>query len=334
MIKIFCGIPKKIGGNMTINLKKDGENVVEINVQGIIQKNSMVTMKLARAFLLQNPGNRILTIAEYAEEFGTARGTVQTALRILVEENCISLVKRGNQGSFIKEIDHLDLWNYAGWDVVIGGVLLYNFYSGALKNILKLVKRRFEDKKFPYTHAFIGNNNTYIDALSKGKIDFLITSKLVADVCIQLSKDLEISYEFKKNKFLHGNVLVYKNRKSKKILDGMSMAYDGLNIEQQIIADKLCSKYRLKSEASEAKNLAKNFMENEYNVCIMDEKLAEKHNLIPYSAPIEDKITGGLDRKAVLLSSRNNYKIRGLLSSLMYDNYSDLGGINRKICRK
>ena len=63
-----------------------------------MKKKGIALTHLARDFMNYKEGDRIPTIAEYADRFHSARGTVQDAMKALLDEGCVSISKRGRLG--------------------------------------------------------------------------------------------------------------------------------------------------------------------------------------------------------------------------------------------
>ena len=63
-----------------------------MNVQSkLMQKLGIAITSLAVEFLPLNKGDRIKTVADLAERYDTARGTIQSAIKFLKEENAVIL---------------------------------------------------------------------------------------------------------------------------------------------------------------------------------------------------------------------------------------------------
>ena len=85
-------------------------------------KNGWIIIKIARDIFNMEVGDRLSSIAEYAEVFSSGRGTVQTAMNFLLENRCISLEKQGPKGSFLTEVNRAKLWEFTDWGTLLGAV--------------------------------------------------------------------------------------------------------------------------------------------------------------------------------------------------------------------
>lgn len=61
----------------------------------LLSKNGTATMKLSRELLKYSIGERIPTISEFVENIHLARGTIQNALRNLVDSKAIAFESQG-----------------------------------------------------------------------------------------------------------------------------------------------------------------------------------------------------------------------------------------------
>ena len=75
----------------------------------LLNKNALIINNLAKEFLTKEEGDRINTVAEYAEKYSLARGTVQSALKFLCEQEAVAIDRRGHLGSFLTKIDYMKL---------------------------------------------------------------------------------------------------------------------------------------------------------------------------------------------------------------------------------
>ena len=60
-------------------------------------------MCLANMMLSIQQGERIPTVQEFSVKIGLARGTIQNALKFLIDQNAIELESRGHLGTFLKK---------------------------------------------------------------------------------------------------------------------------------------------------------------------------------------------------------------------------------------
>ena len=86
----------------------------------LMQKNGIMAVTLARGFLAMEVGSRIPTIAQLAEKYTSARGTVQNAIKFLQDYNAVKLEPRGHLGTFIISIDYSKLMEIADIKTLLG----------------------------------------------------------------------------------------------------------------------------------------------------------------------------------------------------------------------
>jgi len=136
----------------------------------LMSKNGRVIILLAREMLTYYKGDKIKTVSEYVENFSSARGTIQTALKFLQEIHAIDLISRGQLGTFIVKIDYKKLWELSDYNVIMGVMPLP--YSKRYEGIATGLYKSFYEKDIPFSLAFMRGSTKRIEALTLGKYSF------------------------------------------------------------------------------------------------------------------------------------------------------------------
>ena len=83
----------------------------------LMQKIGIMSANLSNEFIQLDVDDRIPTVAFLSEKYETARGTVQSSLKLLQDYGAIKLESRGHLGTFITYIrssrDKFISWSYA-----------------------------------------------------------------------------------------------------------------------------------------------------------------------------------------------------------------------------
>lgn len=129
----------------------------------LMQKMGLMSENLSIEFMQLDMDDRIPTIAELTEKYNTARGTVQTALKILQDYDAIRLESRGHLGTFIKYIDHLKLLEIAGTNSLVGVMPLP--YSKRYEGLATGVFNTLNEEGLTVNLAFMRGSNHRLKAL-------------------------------------------------------------------------------------------------------------------------------------------------------------------------
>ena len=86
----------------------------------LMQKIGIMSANLSNEFIQLDVDDRIPTVAFLSEKYETARGTVQSSLKLLQDYGAIKLESRGHLGTFITYIDYLKLLEVAGINSLVG----------------------------------------------------------------------------------------------------------------------------------------------------------------------------------------------------------------------
>ena len=100
----------------------------------LLSKNGTATMKLSKELLKYSIGDRIPTITEFSQRIDLARGTIQNALKNLINAGAIKIESRGHLGSYCIKKNSQILLDYAGINNLVGAMPLpYSKHSPAAK---------------------------------------------------------------------------------------------------------------------------------------------------------------------------------------------------------
>lgn len=217
----------------------------------LMSKNGEVAMGLARELICYDIGDRIKTIGEYADSFGTGRGTIQSAIKFLRNEGAIDLESRGHLGTFIISMDYKKLWNISDLGTIMGVMPLP--YSRRYEGLATGLYKAFEIADIPFNLAFMRGASKRIETLNLGKYDFIITSKLAAIHEQKKYPSIEIIYEFYRKSYVGEHIILYKDSNIHNIEDGMRIGIDPTSPDQSILTMYEC----------EGKNIE--YIETSYN---------------------------------------------------------------------
>jgi hypothetical protein len=281
----------------------------------LMQKSGIIAMKLAHQFIGMEIGDRIDTVANYSEKYETARGTVQSAIKLLQDNKAIMLDARGHLGTFITGIDHKRLLDFTDRNSVVGVMPLpySKLYEGLATGFYKIMYK----SNIPFNLAYMRGARVRIDALKNDRYDFAIVSKLAAKQSVKEGMDISIVIEFGLFTYVSEHVLIFNNSLKKSIEDGMKVGIDKTSTDHSILTLKQCE-----GKAIELIDLAYNqimtkVISGEIDAAVwnIDEILERKINIKYY--PLEKNNLNNEDTEAVLVMKGNKNELRNFIKTFL-----------------
>ncbi|TDT61330.1 GntR family transcriptional regulator YhfZ [Fonticella tunisiensis] len=295
----------------------------------LLQKNGLVAMKLAREFITMNVGDRISTIAEYSYKYKTARGTVQSAIKLLEEYKAIRLEPRGHLGTFISSIDYEILWEFTDFGTITGVMPLpySKLYEGLATGLYKVASH----KKFPFSIAYMRGAETRIRALKDGRYDFAIVSKLAALYSIKNGVEVDIAVEFGKYSYVNEHVIIFSDSNDNTIKDGMKVGIDKSSIDHYLLTLEQCKGKKVNLIDLSYSQLILKLTTGEIDAAIwnIDEIVERKLDIKHY--PLKNNDFNGEDTEAVIVVNKNNYGIKKIFEQFI--NSEEVLEYQRKVVR-
>lgn len=275
-----------------------------IKFDGYAKKSGRVTMDIAENLLGFKEGDRIATVAEYAERFKAARGTVQSSLKLLEDSGAISLESRGHLGTYLIRASYDLLCGFAGMDHIMGVMPLpySKLYEGLATGLYNVVKNR----EINLSLAYMRGAERRITALEKGKYDFAIVSKLAAAQGIAIGKNIEIAMEFGRYSYVNEHVLVFSDNCKKDIEKGMKIGLDRTSIDHYLLTIDQCCKSEVELIEMPYNQIISKLLSREIDAAVwnIDEIMEKKISLKYY--PLKENIFEGDDTEAVMIIRKDN----------------------------
>lgn len=188
----------------------------------LLHRYGSVAEELARRLASLRAGERLASVGDLAAEFGTGRGTIQAALRLLVEEGAVELERRGSLGTFISRLDYPKLLARAGLSTVIGVMPIA--YSLRLAGLATGLTKVFAQAEVPLVLAQLRGGKSRIQFLRTGRCDFAIASRLAWETEAEAG-DLQLVLSFGPGSNVGDHVLLVRAGAAG-ITDGMRVGVD------------------------------------------------------------------------------------------------------------
>lgn len=281
----------------------------------LMQKNGLVAIKLARELITMKEGDRINTIAEYSARYETARGTVQSALKLLEDYKAVKIEPRGHLGSFISFTDYEVLWDFTDFGTIMGVMPLP--YSKLYEGLATGLYKESENRKFPFSLAYMRGAENRIKALNNRRYDFAVVSKLAAQHSIKNGVGVDIAIQFGKYSYVNEHAIVFSDPFKKSIEDGMRIGVDKSSIDHYLLTLSQCKDKKVEIVDLPYNQVVQKIITSEIDAAIwnVDEIIERKIN-IRYNA-LDNNEFNGEDTEAVLVIDKNNYGIKNLLEQFI-----------------
>lgn len=175
----------------------------------LMQKVGIMIQTLAGKFIPMQAGDRIPTIEDLTREYKLSRGTIQTALNLLQEDQAVQFQARGHMGTFITAIDRPKLLELSGIKTVVGVMPLP--YSKKYEGLATGLYTTLQDKGLSVALAFMHGSNYRLDGLLQGRYDFAVMSQLTAQYYIERGENISVIENFGKFTYVGKHVLLTRD---------------------------------------------------------------------------------------------------------------------------
>ena len=281
----------------------------------LMQKSGIIVMKLAQEFMAMEVGDRIDTVANYSERFVTARGTVQSALKLLSDNKAVSIEARGHLGSFITYIDYKKLLEYTDVTSIVGTMPLP--YSKLYEGLATGLYKNMEKSKIPFNIAYMRGAKNRIDAMNKGRYDFAVVSKLAAKQEIQNGMNIYIVIEFGVFSYVSEHALIFNDPSKMNIEDGMKVAIDRSSIDHTILTVRQCRGKDVEFVELPYNQIITKLASGVIDAAIwnIDEIIEKKIDIKYY--PLSDNKFDNMDTEAVLVMNKNKSQLGNFIKRFL-----------------
>lgn len=284
----------------------------------LMNKNGIVTARLSRELMTMKEGDRIDTVSTYAKKFDSARGTVQKVIKLLEDENAVTLNKRGHLGTFITFIDYNKLWQFTYWGTLTGSSPLP--YTKKHEGIATAIYYLMEQRGIPFNFAYMQGAENRARGLLNQRYDFAIISKESALELSSKYEDLEIAMELKPYSYLSGFVLVFLEEKYNNIIDGMKLGIDYNSPDHVKLTKRLCKDNKVKYIEVQYTRIIPSLVKGYIDAAVYNMDTLNKPEIkgfVSYKKIDLDEFEGNEKTKAVILVNKKAFGISNLIKQVI-----------------
>lgn len=281
----------------------------------LMQKLGIAITSLAVEFLPLNKGDRIKTVAELAENYKTARGTIQSAIKILKEENAVTLESRGHLGTFINEIDYIKLLELTGIKSLVGVMPLP--YSKRYEGLATGICKCLNDSGVNTNLAFMRGSNHRLKALEDGRYDFAVTSRLTADFYLQNKKNIQIVKSFGNFSYVNEHIIVVSKDFNGEFTKGTKVGIDTSSIDQSVLTKTYFEDLEVQYVTLNYSQFIPAIKEGKIDAAIWNlDDLQDRQDDIKF-IPLDRKKKNIKDTEAVIIANEKNSIVPALFSRVL-----------------
>lgn len=281
----------------------------------LMQKNGIIAVTLAREFLSNEVGDRILTVAQLAEKYSTARGTIQCALKFLQDYEAISLEARGHLGTFITSINYIKLLDVADIKTILGVMPLP--YSKVYEGLATGLYNTLVTSNISVGLAYMRGANTRVEALKEERYDFAVISKLAAEYYINEGCNIEIIEDFGNFTYVNEHILMFSENFKNSIEDGMKIGIDYSSLDHVILTKYHCQGKKVEFVPLIYSQILNSILRGEIQGAVWNKDDLQDRNIKVQFKPIDNSIFTYKDTKAAIVANTKNTSFNKLLKKFI-----------------
>lgn len=281
----------------------------------LMQKLGIAITSLAVEFLPLNKGDRIKTVAELAESYETARGTIQSAIKFLKEQDAVTLESRGHLGTFIQEIDYIKLLELTGIKSLVGVMPLP--YSKRYEGLATGICKCLNDSGVNTNLAFMRGSNHRLKALEDGRYDFAITSRLTADFYLENKKSIQIVKTLGNFSYVNEHIIVVSKAFNGEFTKGTRVGIDVSSIDQFMLTKTYFEDLEVQYVTLNYSQFITAIKEDKIDAAIWNlDDIQDRQDDIKF-IPIDREKKNIKDTEAVIIATKENSVVPALFTRVL-----------------
>ncbi|WP_294206911.1 GntR family transcriptional regulator YhfZ [uncultured Solobacterium sp.] len=281
----------------------------------LMSKNGLAVLSLAKALIKYKVGDRTPTVTELSEKLNISRGTAQSALKTLQNNNAIHIVSKGHLGSYVIEKNDKILLELAGINLLVGAMPLP--YSRKYEGLATGIITTMENKHgIPMTLSYMRGAKNRIAMVLENRYNFAVVSKYAAKEFLDAHKgQIDIVCEFGEGTYCSSHVIVFHDAHIKDIQDGMRIGIDRDSIDQSDITKRACGMKKVEFIPVESNNLLRLVQNGEIDAAVWNEdEIIDKMSKINY---VKVTIDDNDDTNAVIVTNGKSPEMTELLRQML-----------------
>ncbi|NCB33264.1 MAG: GntR family transcriptional regulator [Erysipelotrichia bacterium] len=280
----------------------------------LFSKNGAAALALARLFLNYKIGAKIPTVTELSERLHLSRGTVQSSIRLLTDNQAIKLESKGHMGTYLVNRNMKDLLAFAGIHGLVGVMPLpySRRYEGLASGLIVAMENQYN---IPNSMAYMRGARNRIGMLIANRYDYAVVSKYAADDYLNDKKDIIVAKELGEHSYLSEHVIVFHSPKSKQIEDGMRVGIDNDSIDQKRLTELVVKGKKVTLVPLDYSQILQRAISGDIDAAVWNkDEITDKLVSINYT---QIKVDQASDAYAVIVVSAERPEFSSLLSEII-----------------
>lgn len=293
--------------------------------QELLSKQGEVTMQLAKLLLTLKVDDRLPSTNELRKEYQAGIGTIQNAIKFFDNNDIITTVSRGHQGTIIKAIDYIALFRYLDPSWMFGAMPLP--YSLRLAGLAAGLYSNFDEKDIMLKMSYMRGSRIRISSLISQRFDFIICSKMAAEIAIKDHPHLEILHSFGSDTYIYKSGIIFSHSNQRTIEDGMKIGYDSDSYDQIFLNHLISDAQNVTFVKLKYSEILAKLKSEEIDACVWSsESLKGSGFENHFMLPTDDQMTKSLAscQEAVVLVEKKHYTNNLLKSILETDRIKEI----------
>lgn len=280
----------------------------------LMQKHGLATIQLARELIYKEEGERLETVAAYAEKFGFARGTVQAAFALLKENKAIDLQPRGHLGTYLIFINYRKLWEFTDLGNCMGVMPLP--YSKLYEGLATGIYHVAGESVVPLHLAYMRGASLRVQGIINERYDFAVMSGFSANEFINQGFEIERIIDFGRRSYVNKHGLILAKHYDR-LSDGMKIAIDKTSLDIYALTKKVCDGYKVEYIELPYNQIIESIMVGAIDGAVWSiDEILNKNVDLNY-IDIDNFIDEDEDTKAVIVIKEGNESMKSFLQKII-----------------
>lgn len=277
----------------------------------LVNKNAYIITSLSKEFLAKEEGDRIDTVAQFAEKYSLARGTVQSAMKFLSDVHAVSIDRRGHLGSYLTKIDYIKLLQVSDINFIVGVMPLP--YTKRYEGLATGLYNSELALKFSVNLAYMRGAINRLESLLQDRYDFAVMSKLAADHFIAEGYPIEVLINFGRDTYVGNHAMVFHDPSAQTIQHKMKIGIDTTSRDQELITKKIVKDMDVELINMPYNSLKAKLQSGEIDAAVITLDEAKFNGMNYSTALVDDILDNHKNTEAVIVVKKDKKEISKIL---------------------
>lgn len=201
----------------------------------LINKEALVTQRVARELCSVAIGDRIPTVSALQETCDASRGNVQKALANLKEAGAVELESHGQSGTTLIAVDYLKLAQECGLQHLVGSMPLP--YTTRYEGLATALYMQLNVDNIRSYIIFQRGSEARLQMLLDGTVNYCVMSRLAFNEFDQCGFDVTCVMDFGPNSYVSRHILLTRDQE-RMDWTGAKVGIDHSSVDQSVLTER------------------------------------------------------------------------------------------------